>query len=483
MAQLTKERVLKGTPFYYVSLIITVVLMFGFKLLPPFATLTPLGMSVVGIFLGLVWGWSTIGLIVPSILGMVAFGFTSLFANVTAAFTSGIGNQNTLIILMTFGILGILQVTGISKWLALKIVSWKIGRGRPWVLACLLMFAGYALQALTCSMAACLLVWNIFYNICETSRIEKGPYTQFVVFGIILGAILSGQLFPYSWVVLTLTDAFTEVSGLPAPAFGPFVVWNFIIHMLVLAFFFVCGRFILRVKAPQLDKDMEIEKTEPLDVFQKASLAGLAAFIVLLTLAGLLPASTGLSAFLNKFSVVGTASVILVILLGLNFRRCKPLEVYMANACNWGLLFTVACVSILSSAMGDASTGIMEWVQAALGPVFGSANPIVFLILITLIPALLTNVLNNLVMGVIFVPISYTFGVALGLNPTVLCVMVINLVSVATITAAGCQPAAILHGNSEWITSPQAAKFGVFATLASWLVNLCIGYPLGLLFF
>lgn len=480
--QKEKENVLKGTPFYYISLAITIVLMFLFRFVPPIGTITPTGMSVVGIFLGLIWGWSTIGLLVPSILSMIAFGFTSLFGGVTAVFTAGVGSQNVLIVLLTFGILGILQAGGVTRWMAMNIISLKIARGRPWTLALLLIIAAYLIQALTGSIAACLLVWTIFYDIVDAQKIEKGPYTQFVIFGIIFGAILSGQLFPFTWVVLTLTDAYTAVSGLPAPAFGPYVLWMIVVHAVIIALFMLICKYILRVKVPELSKDALVEKPEKLDAFQTASLVMLAVFIVSLMVAGLF-SSSAVGAFLNKFSVVGMAAVVLVVLLGLNFTKCVSLEHYMATAVNWGLVFTVAAVSVLSSSMGNPECGIMEWVSGLLAPVLAGKGTLVFLILITLLPAVLTNFFNNLVMGVLFVPLSYTMAMALGLNSTVLCVMMVQLVSVATITAAGCQPAAVLHGNTEWITSPQAAKFGIITTILSWLVTLVIGYPLGLLLF
>lgn len=128
--QLQKEnvKIFKGTPTYYISLVIMLALMFLFRFLPPIGTITSTGMAVVGIFLGLIWGWSTMGLLVPSILSMIAFGFTSLYGDVTTVFTAGIGSQNVLIVLLTFGILGILQASGVTRWMALNIISLKIAR-------------------------------------------------------------------------------------------------------------------------------------------------------------------------------------------------------------------------------------------------------------------------------------------------------------------------------------------------------------------
>ena len=49
----------------YINIIIVLFLIFGFRYIPPFSTLTPTGMHVLGIFLGVVYGWSTVDLIWP----------------------------------------------------------------------------------------------------------------------------------------------------------------------------------------------------------------------------------------------------------------------------------------------------------------------------------------------------------------------------------------------------------------------------------
>lgn len=111
----TQDKTFRGTPFYYISIAITAIIMFCFHLLPTFGSVTTTGLWVIGIFIGLVWGWSTCDLLVPSIMGLVAFGFSGLYDNVTASFSAGIGNQNTLILLVLFVILGVLQVSGITR--------------------------------------------------------------------------------------------------------------------------------------------------------------------------------------------------------------------------------------------------------------------------------------------------------------------------------------------------------------------------------
>ena len=59
----------------YFHAICIVLLMTVFGFLPPFGPLTPLGMQVLGIFIGMIWGWTIGETIWPSLLGLVLLGF------------------------------------------------------------------------------------------------------------------------------------------------------------------------------------------------------------------------------------------------------------------------------------------------------------------------------------------------------------------------------------------------------------------------
>lgn len=55
---------------YYVHSVIGLILMFGIPLIPPIEPITHIGMQIGGIFIGLVYLWSTVGLFWPSTLAL-----------------------------------------------------------------------------------------------------------------------------------------------------------------------------------------------------------------------------------------------------------------------------------------------------------------------------------------------------------------------------------------------------------------------------
>lgn len=67
----------KGNALYYINSAIGLFFLFAFgRIVPPLGIISEVGMQVLGVFLGLIWLWSMVEIIWPSILGIVALGLT-----------------------------------------------------------------------------------------------------------------------------------------------------------------------------------------------------------------------------------------------------------------------------------------------------------------------------------------------------------------------------------------------------------------------
>ena len=475
------KKLLKGTPTYYINAAIVLLLMFCFKYIPAPEPITEMGMACLGIFLGAVWGWITVGMLWPSLMGLIAYGWSG-YCTVSEAFSSGFSHNNTLTLIIIFGILGIMESAGLTEWIALKIVHLRIGQGRPWVIIFLLFLASFVLVAATCSWASAMFVWSVFYKMVENNAIEKGKYTAFVVGVVMVGAILGGQVFPFAVPVMLVTGAYTGVEGIEAgPAFVPYVVWMIVVCLVIAIIYLLVGKYILKVKAPVVDVS-KIDKAKKLNSYQKIVLTCLAVFLVGLVIASTVPTTAWISGVLNELGVKGFAALIIAVLIMLNFTEGKRFGDYMKDA-NWELIVVMALISVMSSSLTAEGTGIMGFVTNVFSPIMTGHGPVVFLILIAAIPLILTNVLNNLVIGMLFVPIGTTFALQMGLNTDMLFCVLMLLTSVALATPAGCAVAALYHGNTEWTTSGQATKYGILFAAISLVVALVLGVPLGNLLF
>ena len=91
---MTEKRIDKQGIWMAISLLIMISTHFMSGIGP----ITPLGMQVIGIFIGMIIGWSTCGMLVPSLLGILMLGLTDYTAS----------PETSLGLLLTHNILSVL---------------------------------------------------------------------------------------------------------------------------------------------------------------------------------------------------------------------------------------------------------------------------------------------------------------------------------------------------------------------------------------
>ena len=78
-----------GSRSYYINVCIMVVLMIFFRFLPAFGSMTEVGMAVLGVFIGTIYGWMTLkDMSLASAAGIVMMGTTGFYANPAASISA-----------------------------------------------------------------------------------------------------------------------------------------------------------------------------------------------------------------------------------------------------------------------------------------------------------------------------------------------------------------------------------------------------------
>ena len=166
---------------YYINSAIGVSIMLFFGYLPTFSTVTPIGMKILGIYLGLLYLWSTVDLIWPSLLGIIITGFSGYV-------------YIWLICLFAYFI----TKSGVSDNIVRAIMGLKFAKGRPWVVSFLFFTAAYAVGALVSMTPACLIVWAFFEKFAQEMNYKKGDkYVSFMIVGIALSGLMGFSLFNF----------------------------------------------------------------------------------------------------------------------------------------------------------------------------------------------------------------------------------------------------------------------------------------------
>ena len=160
------------------------------------------------------------------------------------------------------------------------------------------------------------------------------------------------------------------------------------------------------------------------------------------------------------------------------------LAVEMKNGIPWPTMMLLAFALIMTSAITNEATGIQPFLKSLFEPVFGSApNTVLFIMLACAVQLVLTNIFANMVIALLLVPLICTYAPMAGTSNTMMCVCICVLVNVSLFFPSSSPFAALMHGNSEWVTAKEIYKYIGISLIFVLLVSTFICSTLGNLLF
>ena len=473
---------------YYLNSAIVVLLMALFRFIPPIGSMTTLGMTILGIFLGALWGWITCDMIWPSVLALVMLGFSGYTANVSEALTSTISNGTIQLILWLLVFSAVLTTTGISKYFVTKLVRSRFCKGHPWRLSIVICLATWICAAFGAGFAAILLCWDLVYTIsAQVGYTKKDKWPKMMVCAVIFFNALGALALPFQAGVVTNFGFMFNASN------NAYTSYNYIQYLVFSLVFCACTtvvywlfcRFFLRPDMSLLQKGIEVEEVSALTSKQKFAIGALVALIVLTIIPSCLPAG-GAKTFLNT---LGTTAIVLLIIVFLTFPRMKDGKPFftfkeLANGgILWPMLFMVATATTIGGALSSAATGFTNSVIQLFSPVFSNASPYVFSIFACLATLALTNVINNTVAAAIMIPVMYPFASQMGVNPLMMTAMICFCANCGLLLPCASPAGAMLHGNKEWVSTKEVELHSLLGIAALALMVILVGIPFGNIIF
>lgn len=475
----------RAAVFYWLNTAIVLFFFFGFGFIPPLGSLETIGMQILGIFIGLLYGWTCIGFVWPSILGAVALGLTG-YMTIGKVIMTGLGDNITSLVLFLFVFAAFLDKVGLSSAIANWFVSRKIAVGRPWVFASLILLATYVISALVSQFAAILLLWSIFYKICEVVGYKSGDkYPTLIIIGIVFSSMLGVSVFPFKALSAMLIGSLGNATGLQVDFFA-FTASTIIISLAILFGYVALCKFVFRPDVSVLiaGKDhFSHLRGQKLNQNQIIGACYLLLFIFIM-LAPSLFGSSPIGMFFARFGLNGSIFIILGLL---GILKIKGQYVFsfqeMAKNINWDMVLMFTATMPVSHAMSDPEVGVMTFVVELMEPIFANMSPLIFSIVFLVLAGLVTQVAHNLVLGALMTPILCSFCLQFGVDPVMLLILLNLALSVAIATPGGSAPGALVYLNTEWISIKEAYTYSAAAVVVCLVVLIAIGMPVVHVFF
>lgn len=467
----------------YLHVLIIVALMFGFRFIPPVGTITTLGMQIIGIFASIIYGWSTMGMVWPSFLGIFALGLLP-GSDMVATFKAGFGDRVTVAIFLFLLFSNLIDKVGLSAYIANWCISRKFAQGRPWVITAMFCVAGGLISCFVNVFAGMILMWSVFYNFCDQVGFQKGDsYPKVALVAIIYCSCMASVILPFMGLALLVVGQQITFLGVSIN-YVSFALMQLVLTLIAGSLLFLFAKFVIRPDVTLLKNAAFASEQKLMMTAQQKQVMGLLVLLMLLLfLPGILPETLGLTALLKALDISGAVAIIFVCYYVINLRNPAAVPFSkIAHSLSWDLILMFATVAPLSAAVANPEAGILSFIRTQLALIFEGMNPYIFTILIILIGSIITQFANNAAIVMLVMPIMYTFAIQLGANPLVLTVLCAFNLNNAFCTPAASGPAAMVFSNREWIPSRDAYLMGLTIFAINMLVTM-IGLPIAELFF
>ena len=357
--------------------------------------------------------------------------------------------------------------------------------GKPWLFV-FVVFIGAMLCAQINVFVSMILFTSIVLDLCKQFEIK--PYTPLpavMLLGLALSIQMGQILIPFRSSALTLVAAYSAVTG----GMPDFLTWMaFIIPLaivVIIVYTLIC-RFVFRVDvSPFLAINKDTFEKVVLTRDQKIALGFLGLNIIFLLLPSLLPKTWALTTYLTKMTMFGqVAAVILVLMLVKKEDGTKlfSYSVMASKGMSWEGIFMTAFIMPISQFLTADTTGVKELIRMALQPMT-SLSPYVFIVVVMVFAAIVTNIANNVVLAVVLLPVVYTFSMQMGLSGYGMSCILFVLTQLALFTPGASVFAGLAFSNQEWVKTPTMMKYAITAVLIMVVIFLIVALPYSMVIF
>lgn len=471
-----------------INIIIGLALMLCFQFIPIKSEfITKLGMQVIGVFLGTIYLWSTVGMIWPSILAVVLLGFYG-YMPMGQVLSTWMGNPVLIMIFFILVLTGAFQYHKGTDYIARFFMTMKVVEGRPWVFTFVMLLGTYIMSTFVNPWAAVFLFLPVTHKVIEEIGFKKeDTYSKLMTIAIIVAVLLGFPTAYYNGTVLGLNSTFTEASGgayaIPG---GPYMIVGLVVGILSLIAITLVMRFLIRPDVEPLKslkvEDIQNEPLPPMNKTQKMVSAGLVLFILAMLIPAFFP-NNALSKFLSA-NLNGVAMTIVGILAMISIDGEPVLDFpkIIANNFSWPTYFLIGTSLLLGGALTSEGVGFTAWLQNLLTPIFSNLSSMTFTIVLVLLTIAITNVMNSAVFVLISHPIILTYVNVSGVNP----LPIVTLVTFAALATAAITPsaspyAATIFGQTDYVKPKDIYKYASIFVLTETIIILAVGIPLSLL--
>lgn len=468
----------------YMHPVIIIVLMLLGNFVPVAEPLTRMGMQVIFIFAGMIWGWSTCGMLWPSLLGVIMLGFTEYAKTPEAALGLMLTNTTFVASLVAFVLFAYISDSGLMDIMARWVVTRKFAAGKPWTFMIFLFFALAVLSPFVGNPIVLILIGFNFVSpiLKQMGYTKEEAFPTYMMLGISLCGLFSVWAYFMPGSIYTRGILTTAVGGQPITAIQ-YTMCITVPLLLSLVLFILTGKFIARIDTKKFVEGSKIlqetgEEKISLNPEQKHGAIVLLIFIVGMVLPAVLPQSWSITILLNRAGIVGVCVITTVALLILHKKDGKTMGDFskMMQGMNWDMLMLMGGIMVIATALISEGTGMVAFCSGYMIPLLSKTSLLGFVVIVCVLMCVISQFSMNMVLQMVFAPILAPVLVQAGYNPMIAVMAVYFGTQFAYLAPSGSMMAALVFGNTEWVSKKQLYKVCVPWIILSLIMSVIVAY-------
>ena len=468
---LNKGKLFKG--------LIMLALMFGIGFIPAPAPLTQMGIRLLGVFIGVLFGWI-----------FIEVGSTSLIA--VAVLCMWNTDTPTNILLNVFGshvslmMLAVLLAAAYIDQLGLgdAIINWlmhrKIVIGKPYMFFSFLLLGSYLIALASSSLASAVIMISIWRSVNNIACFEANSRQHCAFFVGALIASLMGELcLPIKGAVVVYTNIYAAYSGEMINMFR-FMLAMVPAALSIVAVYILFCKYILRINYDKLIAATDIiskEELKPLTKQQK--LGGIIIIIFMLSL--MIPSIPLPFAFWKTLQNINLGGLSVLFMGVFFFIEIDDKPIFnirtLGGRFSWDMWFMVCSVNYIAGQITNESTGIQAVIEDVIYPLVEGVSSLALIMILIFSTIVLTNFMNNIVAATLMISVaavmSGVFEINMGAVVLVLALCAMN----AYATPAASPNAAIFFGQKDLVNFKSMCLHGTITVLFFSVYMIVVIYP------
>jgi len=481
---------------YIIKSVIGIAIMIFFRFIPGPAPITTAGMAIIGEFIGMIFLWVFVDMMWPTFIGMVLFGVDALviypnswqLSGVYEAGQQSFGNWITVFVLGTLLIVYCLEEVGTLRRICMKFITSKTARKSPWNFTLMLVLSGLVISLFLDVLPAQFFMLGIAHEMFKLLGFKEGDrWPKYVVIMLTFSVVLGFAMTPICHTLPILwMSIYSAITQTPASILS-YIAAGLPIGLIIWVLMMVWMKNVIKVDrdVPQLNnidwEKIEAMKPGPMDKREKivitVSVLLLAAWLIPSLISLFNPASPVYLAMarLADSSFLFIAITVLAI-IKIDGKAILDLQTAF-HKINWLPVVLLAGIMMVASAMGEEPTGIPGWISMNVVPLVSGMSPYAMVAIVCALCVFLTNVANNVPVGIIFVSAGVPMCLELGINPFPLALGVCVAANLAYTIPPAYAPVGVAYAD-PYCEGGAVFKNGVYMAIVSIIVCAVLVYPI-----